>query len=157
MTSEQFSRETTALTDVMYRLSMSILRNEQDCQDAVQQALLNAWRARARVDEGRFRAYLLRIVVNECRNIQRQRMRVTPVAELPEQMHMPEQGPSELREAVGLLPELLRTPLLLHYMEGLSEKETARVLGVPVTAVKNRLFRARRALRNRLTEWEVAG
>jgi RNA polymerase sigma-70 factor (ECF subfamily) len=54
------------------------------------------------------------------------------------------------------LPESLRTPLLLFYMENYTEKETARALGITVTAVKNRLFRARRALKQRLTDWEVA-
>ncbi len=157
LTQEHFTRETLALTDAMFRLSMSILRNEQDCHDAVQQALINAWAARDRMPQDKFRPYLMRIVINECRNIQRQRMRVLPVAELPERPDMTDHGPSELQEAITLLPEILRTPLLLKYMEGFSEKETARILNIPVTAVKNRLFRARRALKERLTDWGVSG
>lgn len=153
---QQFTQQTMDLTPTLYRLSMSILRHEADCRDAVQQALMKAWAARDRVDPDRFRAYLTRIVVNECRNIQRRRRRVYPVAEMPdtEAVYQPEK--SELAEAIQLLPESLRTPLLLFYMENYTEKETARALGITVTAVKNRLFRARRALKQRLTDWEVA-
>lgn len=153
---QQFTQQTMDLTPTLYRLSMSILRHEADCRDAVQQAIMKAWAARDRVDPDRFRAYLTRIVVNECRNIQRRRQRVYPVAEMPdtEAVYQPEK--SELAEAIQLLPESLRTPLLLFYMENYTEKETARALGITVTAVKNRLFRARRALKQRLTDWEVA-
>lgn len=153
---EQFTRETMELSPALYRLSMSILRHEADCRDAVQQALVNAWAVRGRVDPARFRAYLTRIVVNECRNIQRQRQRVSPVAELPETGAAWQPEETELGAAISLLPENLRTPLLLFYMENYTEKETARALGISVTALKNRLFRARRALKQRLTDWEVA-
>lgn len=152
---DQFTRETTALTPTLYRISMSILRHEADCRDAVQQALLNAWVIRVRLEETRFHIYLTRIVINECRNIQRQRMRVTPVAELPEMAYNMQQEESELREAIDLLPESLRTPLLLHYMERFNEKETAGALGITVVAVKNRLYRARKALKQQLKDWEV--
>ena len=152
---DQFTRETIALTPTLYRISMSILRHEADCRDAVQQALLKAWVVRGRLEETRFHTYLTRIVINECRNIQRQRMRVTPVAELPEMAYNMQQEESELREAIDLLPESLRTPLLLHYMERFNEKETAGALGITVVAVKNRLYRARKALKQQLKDWEV--
>jgi RNA polymerase sigma-70 factor (ECF subfamily) len=150
---QQFTQETMDLTPVLYRLSMSILRHEADCRDAVQQALMKAWAARDRVDPER---YLTRIVVNECRNIQRQRQRVYPVAEMPEIGAAWQPEETELGAAIRMLPESLRTPVLLFYMENYSEKETARALGITVTALKNRLFRARRALKQRLTDWEVA-
>jgi RNA polymerase sigma-70 factor (ECF subfamily) len=153
---QQFTQETMDLTPVLYRLSMSILRHEADCRDAVQQALMKAWAARDRVDPERFRPYLTRIVVNECRNIQRQRQRVYPVAEMPEIGAAWQPEETELGAAIRMLPESLRTPVLLFYMENYSEKETARALGITVTALKNRLFRARRALKQRLTDWEVA-
>ena len=153
---DQFTRETTALTPTLYRISMSILRHEADCRDAVQQALLNVWAARRRLEETRFRAYLTRAVINECRNIQRKRMRETPIDEMPDIEYVMQPEQSELREAIDLLPESLRMPLLLHYMECFNEKETASALGITVVAVKNRLYRARKALKQQLKDWEVA-
>ena len=153
---DQFTRETTALTPTLYRISMSILRHEADCRDAVQQALLNVWAARGRLEETRFRAYLTRAVINESRNIQRKRMRETPIDEMPDIEYVMQPEQSELREAIELLPESLRMPLLLHYMECFNEKETASALGITVVAVKNRLYRARKALKQQLKDWEVA-
>lgn len=141
----------------LYRLSLSILASAADAQDAVQQGMLRAWERRGQVsDESRLRAWLMRIVINECRNIQRRRMRVFPVAEVPRGAQ--EDGEIEdggLKEAIDALNEKLRTPLLLRYMEGFSEREIAQALGVPVTTVKNRLFRARKALRAGLEDAEV--
>lgn len=153
---EQFTREAMELSPMLYRVSMSILRHEADCRDAVQQALMKTWAARERIEPDRFRAYLTRVLINECRNIQRQRMRVTPMAVLPEGETQAQPEETELKEAIRLLPENLRTPLLLFYMENYSEKETALALGITVATVKNRLYRARRALKKRLTDWEVA-
>ena len=135
---------------------MSILRHEADCRDAVQQALLNVWAVRRRLEETRFRAYLTRAVINECRNIQRKRMRETPIDEMPDIEYVMQPEQSELREAIDLLPESLRMPLLLHYMECFNEKETAAALGITVVAVKNRLYRARKVLKQQLKDWEVA-
>lgn len=153
---DHFTQETIALTPSLYRISMSILRHEADCRDAVQQALLNVWAARGRLEETRFRAYLTRAVINECRNIQRKRMRETPIDEMPDIEYVMQPEQSELREAIDLLPESLRMPLLLHYMECFNEKETAAALGITVVAVKNRLYRARKALKQQLKDWEVA-
>lgn len=140
--------------DGLYRLILSILRSHADAQDAVQQGMLRAWEKRRQVsDEGKLRAWLARIVVNECRNIQRKRMRVFPVADMPRESRETEGG--ELKEAILALEEKLRTPLLLKYMDGFSEKEIAGILGLPVTTVKSRLYRARRALEKALGDAEV--
>ena len=141
----------------LYRLSLSILASAADAQDAVQQGMLRAWERRGQVsDESRLRAWLMRIVINECRNIQRRRMRVFPVAELPRgAQESGEIADGGLKEAIDALDEKLRTPLLLRYMEGFSEREIAQALSVPVTTVKNRLFRARKALRAGLEDAEV--
>lgn len=140
--------------DGLYRLSLSILRSHADAQDAVQQGMLRAWEKRRQVsDEGKLRAWLARIVVNECRNIQRKRMRVFPVADMPRESRETEGG--ELKAAILALEEKLRTPLLLKYMDGFSEKEIAGILGLPVTTVKSRLYRARRALEKALGDAEV--
>ena len=141
----------------LYRLSLSILASAADAQDAMQQGMLRAWERRGQVsDESRLRAWLMRIVINECRNIQRRRMRVFPVAEVPRSAQEGgEIADGSLKEAIDALDEKLRTTLLLRYMEGFSEREIAQALGVPVTTVKNRLFRARKALRAGLEDAEV--
>lgn len=60
----------------LYRIALSILRNPADAQDAVQQAFLNAWVHRETAYPGRETGWITRILINECRNIHRHRMRV---------------------------------------------------------------------------------
>lgn len=134
-----------------YRISVSILRNAADAEDAVQQALMKGWASRSKMHPGKERAWLTRIVINECRNIQRQRMRLIPMEILPKETPAPAQD-GEVRKAVLMLPENLRLPLLLKYMEGMTEEEAAKALRISKTALKGRLFRARKALEKQLKE-----
>lgn len=145
-----FTAETTALLPTLYRIGRSILHSDADAQDAVQQALEKAWANRAHVRTATFRAWLTRIAVNECRNIQRYRMRVTPVAEMKENGDYTPPD-LDLAQALASLDEKLRLPLLLKYMEGYTEQEVAKTLGLSIPAVKNRLYRARRALEKMLS------
>ena len=134
----------------LYRLAQGILRHTADAQDAVQQAAVKAWQARDRIRSGNERAYFTRVVINECRNIQRGRMRILPVADFPDQGYMPPDR--ELADAIAALPEHLRLPVLLKYMEGYSEKEAAAVLDITVPTLKARLYKARRQLAKELKE-----
>jgi len=134
----------------MYRLAQSILHQSADAQDAVQQAAVKAWQARDRIRSGNEKAYFTRIVINECRNIQRQRMRNLPVSDFPDIGYQPPD--MELAHAITNLPEKLRLPILLKYMEGYSEKETAAALEITVPALKARLYKARRQLERELKE-----
>ena len=79
MTSEQFAREIVALTDTLYRVSYSILREACDREDAVQSCLEKAWKKRRALrDERYLKTWLVRILINECYNICRRRERKRP-------------------------------------------------------------------------------
>lgn len=135
----------------LFRVACSIVGSRQDAEDAVQQTLLNAWRHRDKARPGSERAWMMRILVNECRSLLRRRKRAIPMEELP-YAEPPAQADTDLQSAIRTLPESLRTPLLLKYMEGMTEKEVAAAMHLPVSSVKNRLFRARKALKKHLTE-----
>ena len=147
----RFVAEVTQMRDMLYRLSVSYLHHYQDAQDAVSQALENAWRHRARVAEGAFRPWLTRIVINQCKSMLRRRARVVPSDQLERLGGMTPPPDLALRDALSHLPEKLRTPLLLHYMEGFSTDEVARALRVPGTTVRSRMHRARLRLRAELS------
>ena len=150
MTKQEFASEAEALAPSLRRIALSIVRSEHDAQDAVQQALLRVWERRERVDPARLKAYLTRAVINACRDVQRARMRNVPMDAMPERAVEPPD--TALRDAVESLEEKLRTPLLLHYMEGYTEREIARVLSLSLPQLKSRMFRARRKLRAMLSE-----
>lgn len=136
--------------DGLYRIALSIVRNDADAQDAVQQGLMKAWISREKIRPGHERGYLTRIVINECRNIQRHRMRVFPAEKIIKES--PVQKDAGLKEALDALPDVWRLPLLLKYMEGMTEKEAARTLNITQGVLKGRLYRARKALAKRLQE-----
>lgn len=78
-------------------------------------------------------------------------MRVFPVETVPDSPTFQEDEIG-LKEAMDSLPEKIRLPLLLKYMEGMTEKEAAMALKISLTTLKSRLFRARKALAKQLKE-----
>ena len=152
MTKEAFGELYLQLLPGLFRLAQSILRHREDAMDAVQQAIEKAWKASGRMRPGEEKAYITRIVINECRNIQRYRMRVTPCTDFDVLGKKQEVPDREIYEAVANRPEKYRLPLLLRYMEGYSEKEAAEALKISTGALKSRLFRARNQLRNMIIE-----
>ena len=151
---ETFVSGVTAMERTLYRVSRSMLNNPHDCADAVQEALKKAWEKRSRAEDAYFQAWLMRIVINECRNIQRRKHRLAAMAEIPQSVH-PEAPDSTLRDAVFALPEKLRLPLILNCLEGFTVAEAARMLHIPPGTVKWRLFKARELLRKELDETEA--
>lgn len=151
-----FLRESEAMLTRLYNTAFYMLRSRADAEDAVQQGLMKAWAARDRAKPQTFQAWLARIVVNECHNIQRHRMRIVSseaVAREEGSFAMPD---PDLMDAVQGLPETLRVPFVLKYLSCLTEQEVAHAMRVPASTVKNRLSKARKTLRTQLADWEVS-
>lgn len=151
---------------MMFRAARAILRDDGEAEDAVQEAYVRAYRALAGFrGEARLSTWLTRIAVNEALGRRRQR-RESPLADVPpddvaaawpqgspttpEEASMRKELGEVLEAAVDRLPESYRTVLMLRAVEGLSERDTADILGIAVPLVKVRLFRARRLLRRTL-------
>lgn len=133
----------------LYRVARTMLRNDADCEDAVQEALFRAW---ARIGSLRhaeyFETWLIRILINECRAVYRRRRAVE--TELTENICEPEHDEGSLTEALMKLPEKQRIAIELHCIEGYSVRESAKILGIPEGTVKWRLKAARDSLKTEL-------
>lgn len=153
MDKQTFAAQTAQMERSLYRVARGYLTNGTDCADAVQEALLKAWEHRSALREPRyFRTWLTRILINECQSILRRRRRtqtVDPCA-LPEPAAA--DAPPSLADALQALEPRDRAPLVLHYLEGYSIQELARLLRIPQGTVKCRLSRARHKLKNILQE-----
>jgi RNA polymerase sigma-70 factor (ECF subfamily) len=154
----------------IYRSAFRILRNEQDAEDAVQQSFQRAFvNLHGFRGDSAFATWVTRIAINEALMMLRRRRVTTPLFEtnnndvnptslidLPDDRPTPEQAFAEkesravVAHAISRLRENLRTVALLRELQGLSNAETARRLGLTVTAVKARTFHARRQLRAHL-------
>ncbi len=145
-----FIAEIETCSDMMYRVAWSILRNEADVQDALQDAVLKAWEKRDRLrDEKFFRTWITRILINACYDTQRKRRRIVSMDEIPESTVSDAPDP-DLALALQALPEKLRLPLVLCYSEGMSYEEAADVLRIPITTLRGRLRRGKDELRKEL-------
>ena len=153
----------------IYRAARAILRDEDEAEDVMQQAYVNAYANLRQFDRrARFSTWLTRIAVNEALARARRRGRYEALDEnaLPAQeTPMKTQRPSDperqaftkelgslLEAAVDTLPDGNREVFVLRDIEGLSTAETAECLGVSDDVVKTRLSRARAALRRDLFE-----
>ena len=143
-----FQREAMQLEKLMYHVSWSILRSDEDCADAVQEALVRAWQKRSTLRSmDRFKPWLMRILVNQCNDMLRRQKRRSffPLSEAAESIAAPEQ-PMELMDAIGQLKPEWRVVIVLHYMEGCTVQEISAMTGVPAGTVKARLSAARKQL-----------
>ena len=152
-----FQREAMQLEQLMYHVSWSILRNSDDCADAVQETLMRAWQKKHTLHSmDHFKPWLMRILVNQCKDMLRRQKRRSffPLDEAAESIAAPEQ-PLELTEAVSQLKPEWRLVIVLHYMEGCTVQEISAMTGTPTGTVKTRLSAARRWLGRLLSdEWE---
>ena len=153
MDKAEFTAAVLEAEPALYRVAKAMLRSEQDCADAAQQAILRAWEQLDTLRRPKyFKTWLTRILINECRAILRLRQRLAPYKqEQAECIPAPAADDhSDLYEALLSLDEKYRLPVVLFYLEGFKTREIAGLLGVPEGTVKSRLRTARELLRKDL-------
>ncbi len=146
----------------MFRASRSVLRDDAEAEDAVQDAWVLAWRHLDQVeDPDRIGTWLTRIAIREAQAHARRVSRITPIEGSEERVstnprNSPEQTASDratgrlIERAIDALPEQFRTVFVLRLVEELSVEETADCLDISKETVKTRLHRARKRVADRL-------
>lgn len=153
---ETFCTLVLAQQEPLFRAARAILRNDQDAEDAVQEAICSAFASRSQLqDTEKFRAWLTRILVNRCYDICRKRRPTVDLADVQDYLPAAEESHAErmtVWQAVLSLNEDLRAPIALFYYDGFSIKEISRILDISQPAVKTRLSRGWERLRRLLGE-----
>lgn len=161
--------------DLLYRIALRVVRDECVAQDALQEAMIHAFRHIKSFRGGNFKSWLARVTVNASYDELRRGKRHNGIplelftsdgdeVESPDWMRDPASGPedraeqSELQRALhscikSLVPDY-RLMVILVDMEGMSYEEAAYVSRVPVGTVKSRLSRARMQLRESLQSYQ---
>lgn len=149
-----FCRKAGDLKQGMYVLAVSILKNEADVEDAMQNALMQAYQ---HLDELRifdkFRPWLFKILTNECYHILRERRYDEDIDEVTltcPRLDADSETKMFLWETIQSLPEDYRTVIVLFYYEDMRISDIAQVLGASADTIKKRLSRARDKLRGLL-------
>ncbi len=169
---------------MLYRIARSILRDDAEAEDAVQNAYLAAFRNIAGFRGGaRLSTWLARIVINESYGLLRKRKRAGVVLPFSPQSDPWDAGERDAEEDamteasseqpdaaasrgevrrllernIDALPDQFRTAFILREVEEMSVDEAAACLGVPAATVRTRTFRARALLREAMArEVDVA-
>jgi RNA polymerase sigma-70 factor (ECF subfamily) len=160
----------------LFRVARSMLRDDAEAEDAVQEAYLSAFRTLADYRaEATMTTWLTRIVVNECMSRLRRRARRDSIVQIvqfqdepaQEEQAMPEDAPvvadeapdhalgraqlrSLLERKIDELPQQFRSVFVMRALEEMSVEEIAQLLRIPHATVRSRFFRARAQLREAL-------
>lgn len=152
MEKEEFAKLVIASEQSLYRVAKSILREEEDCKDAVQEAIACGFSKLTSLKKDEYaKTWLTRILINECYHIVKKRSRFTELDQcLLESESETGYDYSDLYEALGSLKKEFRVVLVLYYVEEFSIKEIAKCMKLPAGTVKSRLSRGRKQLRLKL-------
>lgn len=153
------------------QLVNSYIKDPSEAQDVAQEAFIKAYRALDTFrGDAAFYTWLYRIAINTAKNYLLSRSRrsshfeidiqdaekVENLPELhdldaPDQQLANEQIIETIKQTINLLPEEMRTAIMLRELEGMSYEEIAVTMDCPVGTVRSRIFRAREAIDNKLT------
>ena len=151
----------------LYRVARSIVKDDAEAEDVMQQAYVNAYTHLAQFAErAQFSTWLTRIAVHEALGRARRRGRLTGIDAIsgrleaqavltskdpsPEQEALTGELRAALETSLDAIPEIYRTAFVLREVEGLSTAEAAECLETSEDVVKTRLHRARALLQQEL-------
>ena len=147
MTKETFTELVLESEQTLYRVSMSMLKNVTDCEDAVQSAILAAYeKLNTLKNEKYFKTWLVRILINICNRQLRTRTRVISINEYADTPTISHDRDIDVKIALEQLPVKIREVIVLYYMEEFSVKEISGILQIPGGTVKSRLSKGRKLL-----------
>lgn len=151
-TEETISRMVTEYSSMLLRLACTRLDSLADAEDAVQEVFLKLLTTRpAFRDAEHEKAWLIRTTLHRAADLRKAAARRNVPLEEAARAAEIEDG-NELLQAVRALPEKYSAVIHLHYYEGYSMKEIAKLLGIPAATVGTRLARGRERLRQMLKE-----
>jgi RNA polymerase sigma-70 factor (ECF subfamily) len=131
----------------MYKIAISILKNDEDAADAIQETILTCWEKLDTLKENRyFKTWMTRILINHCYTILKQNSKSVCMEELPETPTEFDSHDFEWQEALSTLNDNYRLIVVLYYAQGFKTKEIAGILKIPENTVRTRLDRARAQL-----------
>lgn len=136
--------------DMLYRICLVMLRNTADAEDAVQDTFIRFMqKAPSFQGEEHEKAWLIKVAANVCKDMLRQRNKVTELDEETMDTIANSEDDSHILEALMQIPEKFRIVLTLHYIEGYKVDEIAQMIRKSSSAVKMRLSKGRKLLEDK--------
>ena len=166
---EAFQNRVLPTKNKLFRFALRFLGNEEEAKDIVQEVFIRVWSGRERMEQVQnWEAWCMRITRNlsldRVRLIQRKQTR--PIEEsfdlshdalTPYQSTEIEESMQKITQMIQALPEKQRQVIHLRDVEGYSYQEICEILELDMNQVKVNLFRARTAVREKLTKIDAYG
>jgi RNA polymerase sigma-70 factor (ECF subfamily) len=146
---------------LIYSVVYNMIRDKDEVQDISQEVFVRIYKALGRYNpQYKFSTWSVKIATNLCLDILRKKkIDSAPIEEIesysdkkgiPEDKFVEKERNEIIRNAVQQLPEKYRVPVVLFHQNGMSYNEMTEILGEPITIIKNRLYRARKMLKEKL-------
>ena len=150
MNEKEYREKIESVYPALFRVALSILQNEQDAADCLQEAVFRGWiKLKQLKNPESFRAWMIRITITEAKNLQRKAARQRNSLPAPERT-----ANTSLRGALFSIPEKYRVPLILFYIEGYSTREIAGMLKIPEGRTRERMRVGREKIRRLMEDEE---
>ena len=153
MTNEQFTALAQRYIDTVFRVAYNYIKSATDAEDVTQNVFLKLLKEKRPFEsEDHVKNWLIRVTINECKNLVRSRWwRNESIDDYAKSLTFQNPAHSELYYAVMGLPKKYRLPIYLHYYEGYTTAEIAKLLRMPKNTVCTNLKRGRELLKEILT------
>lgn len=137
----------------VYQVVRGYFNQPMDTEDILSETVLTCWEQLPRLRKPEFfKTWMIRIAINKCNDLLRQRKKVVPLEDLPEPVTTMEEG---LPELLDRLDRSTRVILILHYAQGYTTREIAKMLEMPHGTVTSKLKRGRDKLAKQMEEESV--
>ncbi len=148
-----FTRHAEAYAGRLYAVAYRLLGHRADAEDAVQRALMKAFAARAAYSpRWAVSTWLYRVLSNVCIDELRRRRPLPEPPPPPRGWASPRVERLDLARALDSVPREARLLLALHYVDGLSYRELAKIRGISVNTVKSQLARGKAIVRRAMED-----
>lgn len=156
---EAFEDLMQAQAQSMYKVAKAILKNDEDVSDAMQETALTCWEKIGTLRDARFfKTWLIRILINHCNEICRQRRHTVSDGMLPERGRQEESFLNvEWEDFLNGLDRKHRTVVILYYVQEFKTREIAEILKVNESTVRSRLAAARQKMEILYGQQNVTG
>lgn len=130
----------------MYKVAKAYLNNDEDVADAIQDTILSCFEKIGDLKQNKyFRTWMIRILINKCKDILRKKKGMLLTDEVPEiPVWDQEYSNMEWNELIKDMDEKYRMVLLLYYLEGFNTREIGAILDMNEKTVQTRLARGRK-------------
>ncbi|HCX63950.1 MAG TPA: RNA polymerase subunit sigma-24 [Eubacteriaceae bacterium] len=147
------------------RTAFAITGNEANASDAVQETFIRIYLNISSYDGSRpFKPWMYRILINECNRLLKKNSKLAYIQDYKESSLRLSYSDShrfeeyeQLYKGLQTLKEIHRLPLILKYLSGFSDEETAKVLEINVNTLKSRVHKGKQKLKKRMEEQSEGG